>query len=147
MIFKSLKKQVECMLKMGWNNVYQAPKVNICNILHPKLDLVPKNLVEASFLKIYYFFVLVSITIDIPSRREWSQVTKWYWRFSPVSLVNIDLQKSNLHQMNYWKAYFLAFSIKNIQNVIMVGPRNSNLPAKKYGGPCRCWRSVVWIVT
>ena len=30
-------------------------------------------------------------------------------------LKDIDLQKTNLHQRNYWKAYFLAYFIQNIQ--------------------------------
>ena len=53
MIFENPEKQVEGMLKMGLNDIYWALKVNICSILHSKLDLAPKNLVEASFLIIY----------------------------------------------------------------------------------------------
>ena len=35
--------------------------------------------------------------------------------------------------MNYWKVYFLAFSIQNVQNVTMVAPRDSNVRSKR---PC-----------
>ena len=104
-----------------------------------KLDQAPKNLVEVSFLIIYTPFLLASITIDIPGTRGWSKVAKWYWRFSPVSLIKIDLQKTNLHQMNHWKVYFLAYFIINIPKVNMVGPRDSNVLTKTYGGFCNVW--------
>ena len=38
--------------------------------------------------------------------------------------------------MNYWKVYFLAYFIQNIQKVNMVGPWDSNVTVKTYGGPC-----------
>ena len=137
MSFKNLKNQVEGMLRMGYNDVYWALKVNICSLLLQKFNLVPKNLVEASFLIIYTPILLVSIKIDIPGTKVWSKVAKLYWRSCPVSLIKIDLQKTNLHQKNYWKVYFLAYFIQNIQKVNMVGPMDSNMPTKTYGGPCK----------
>ena len=58
------------------------------------------------------------------------------WLFFPVSLVKINLQKSNKHQMNHWKIYFLAYFITKIQKVNMVSHKDSNVRAKRYGGPC-----------
>ena len=69
MSFKNLKNQVEGMLRMGYNDVYWALKVNICSLLLQKFNLVPKNLVEASFLIIYTPILLVSIKIDIPGTK------------------------------------------------------------------------------
>ena len=69
MSFKNLKNQVEGMLKVGYDDVYRALKVNICSLLHPKFNLVPKNLVEASFLIIYTPILLVSIKSDIPGTK------------------------------------------------------------------------------
>ena len=109
----------------------------------PKIIPSTKNLVEVSFLIIYTSFLLVSITIDIPVTWVWSKVAKRYWRLYPVSLMKIDLQKTNLHQMNYWQVYFLAHIIQNIQKVNMVGPRDSNVLAKTYGGPCRTFHDSV----
>ena len=123
----------EC--KKGENNVYWALKVNICSLLHLKLNLAPKTLVETSFLIIYIPFLLVSITIDIPGTRVWSKVEKWYWRFFPVSLLKIDLQKTNLHQMNQWKVFFLAYFIINIPKVNIVGPSaDQNIWRTLYNG-------------
>ena len=57
--------------------------------------------------------------------------------FSQVSLVKIELQKDNLHQMNYWKVYILVCLIKIFQKVNMVGPVDKNVRPKRYGGPCK----------
>ena len=57
--------------------------------------------------------------------------------FSSVSLEKIKLKKNNLHQMNYWKVYFLAYLIKNVQKVNMVAPMYKNVWSKRYGGPCK----------
>ena len=42
--------------------------------------------------------------------------------------------------MKYWKVYFLAYLIKNIQKVNVVGPVDKNERPKRYGGPCRVRR-------
>ena len=55
----------------------------------------------------------------------------------PVTLVKIEVQESNLHQMNHKKVYFLTCFIQNIQNHSMVGCRALNERAILYGPPCR----------
>ena len=72
------------MLKMGLNDVFWALKVKICNLLHPKLDLAPKNLVKTSFLIIYTPFLLLSIIIDTyPRYKDVKQSCKVTLKISP----------------------------------------------------------------
>ena len=108
MTFKNPKNQFEGIIKVGWNNNNRALKVNICSFYTQKScwGLISDLL---------HPFLRVAIIIDIPGIRVWSKVAKWYWRFSPTFLLKIDLQKTNLHQMDYWKVYFLAYFVKNIQ--------------------------------
>ena len=54
-----------------------------------------------------------------------------------VTLKKHELQKSNLHQLNHLKVYFLAYFMQNSQKLNMVGYTASNMWPKRYGGPCR----------
>ena len=53
-----------------------------------------------------------------------------------VTLIKYELQKSNLHQMNHLKVYFLTYFMQNSQKLNMVGYTASNMWPKRYGGPC-----------
>ena len=53
-----------------------------------------------------------------------------------VTLIKYELQKSNLHQMNHLKVYFLAYFMQNSQKLNMVGYTASNMWPKRYEGPC-----------
>ena len=60
-----------------------------------------------------------------------------FWYFFPVTLVKVEIQESNLHQMNHKKVYFLTCLMQNFQKINMVGCRALNDRANHYGQPCR----------
>ena len=64
------------------------------------------------------------------------KVAKSFLTLFPVTLVKIEVQESNLHQMNHKKVYFLTCFIKNVQKLHMVGCRALNERANHYGPPC-----------
>ena len=52
--------------------------------------------------------------------------------FLPVPLVEIELQKRALHQMNNQNLYFLANLMQNIQKLNMRGPRKGMIQQHKH---------------
>ena len=45
-------------------------------------------------------------------------------------------EKSNLHQINSQKVYFVTCFMKNVQKIISVGYKAQNVCPEIYGGPC-----------
>ena len=66
------------------------------------------------------------------------KVAKSFLTLFPVTLVKVEVQESNLHQMNHKKVYFLTCFMQNIQKPNMVGSRALNDRSNHYGPPCKC---------
>ena len=64
------------------------------------------------------------------------KVAKSFLTLFPVTLVKVEVQESNLHQMNHKKVYFLTCFMQNIQKPNMVGSRALNDRSNHYGPPC-----------
>ena len=64
------------------------------------------------------------------------KVAKSFVTLFPVTLVKVEVQESNLHQMNHKKVYFLTCFMQNIQKPNMVGSRALNVRSNHYGPPC-----------
>ena len=64
------------------------------------------------------------------------KVAKSFLTLFPVTLVKVEVQESNLHQMNHKKVYFLTCFMQNIQKLNMVGSIALNDRANHYGPPC-----------
>ena len=71
------------------------------------------------------------------------KVAKSFLTLFPVTLVQVEVQESTLHQMNHKKVYFLTCFIKNVQKLHMVGCRALNERANHYGPPCNTLQNVV----
>ena len=65
------------------------------------------------------------------------KVAKSFLTLLPVTLVEIEVQESNLHQMNHKKVYFLTHFMQNVQKLHMGGGRALNDRANHYGPPCK----------
>ena len=64
------------------------------------------------------------------------KVAKPFLTFFPVTLVKVEVQESNLHQMSHKKVLFLTCSMQNVQKLNMVGSRTLNDCPNHYGPPC-----------
>ena len=64
------------------------------------------------------------------------KVAKSFLTLFSVTLVKVEVQESNLHQMNHKKVYFLTCFMQNIQKPNMVGSRALNVRSNHYGTPC-----------
>ena len=60
-----------------------------------------------------------------------------------VTLVKVEVQESNLHEMSHKKVYFLTCFMQNIQKPNMVGSRALNDRANHYGPPCKCCKAGI----
>ena len=56
-----------------------------------------------------------------------SKVAKLFSTLLVITWVKIELQKSNLHQINHLKVYFVTCFMQNIQKLTMVGCIASNV--------------------
>ena len=65
------------------------------------------------------------------------KVAKSFLTLLPVTLVKIEVQESNLHQMNHKKVYFLTCFMQNIQKPNILGSRALNVRSNHYGPPCK----------
>ena len=65
------------------------------------------------------------------------KLAKSFLTLFSVTLVKIEVQESNLHQINNKKVYFLTYFMQNIQKLNMVGSRALNDRPNHYGPPCR----------
>ena len=65
------------------------------------------------------------------------KVAKSFLTLFPVTLVKVEVQESNLHQINHKKVYFFTCFMQNVQKLNMVGSRALNDRANHYGPPCR----------
>ena len=65
------------------------------------------------------------------------KVAKTLLTLFPLTLVKVEVQESNLHQMNHKKVYFLTCFMQNIQKPNMVGSRALNDHSNHHGPPCR----------
>ena len=90
------------------------------------LDYEFKKLTFRSFL-----LVLNHMRIKVACKEAKSFLTLF-----PVTLVKVEVQESNLHQINHKKVYFLTCFMQNLQKPIMVGSRALNDRANHYGPPC-----------
>ena len=82
------------------------------------------------------------------------KVAKSFLTLFPVTLVKVEVQESNLHQMNHKKVYFLTCFMQNVQKLNMVGSRALNDRSNHYGPPCNVekhsrtpshnWKDLVW---
>ena len=91
------------------------------------LDYEFKKLTFRSFL-----LVLNHMRIKVACK-----VAKSFLTLFPVTLVKVEIQESNLHQMNPKKVYFLTRFMQNVQKLHKVGCRALNDWANHYGPPCR----------
>ena len=64
------------------------------------------------------------------------KVAKSFLTLFPVTLVKVEVQESNLHQMNHKKVYFLTCFMQNIQKPNMVGSIALNDRSNHFGPPC-----------
>ena len=64
------------------------------------------------------------------------KVAKSFLTLFSVTLVKVEVQESNLHQMNHKKVYFLTHFMQNVQKLHMGGGRALNDRANHYGPPC-----------
>ena len=64
------------------------------------------------------------------------QISKIISDTFPVTVVEVEVQESSLHQMNHKKVYFLTFFMQNVQKLNMVGSRALNYRPNHYGPPC-----------
>ena len=71
------------------------------------------------------------------------KVAKSFLTLLPVTLVKIEVQESNLHQMNHKKVYFLTHFMQNVQKLHKVGCRALNDWANHYGPPCKENKSLL----
>ena len=65
------------------------------------------------------------------------KVAKSFLTLFPVTLVKVEVQESNLYQMNQKKVYFLTCFVQNVQKFNMVGCRALNGCPNHYGPPCK----------
>ena len=70
------------------------------------------------------------------------KVAKSFLTLFPVTLVKVEVQESNLLQMNCKKVYFLACFMQNVQKSNMVGSRALNDWANHYGPPCKAEKEI-----
>ena len=100
----------------------------------------PKNLILHWYYQgcdIFSSFLLV-LNHTCQSRiKVVCKVAKSFLTLFPVTLVKVEVQESNLHQMNHKKVYFLTCFMQNIQKPNMVGSRALNVRSNHYGPPCK----------
>ena len=65
------------------------------------------------------------------------KVAKSFLTLFLVILVKVEVQESNLYQMNQKKVYFLTCFVQNTQNPNVRGNRALNDRANHYGPPCK----------
>ena len=65
------------------------------------------------------------------------KVAKSFLTLFSVTLVKVEVQESNLHQMNHKKVYFLTCFMQNIQKPNILGSRALNVRSNHYGPPCK----------
>ena len=112
-------------IKKGWK----------CHIL--RNFSVGLNFLDYEFKKLTFRPFLLVLNHICQSRIKVAcKVAKSFLTLFPVTLVMVEVQKSNLHQMNHKKVYFLTCFIKNVQKLHMVGCRALNECAILYGPPC-----------
>ena len=70
------------------------------------------------------------------------KVPKSFLTLFPVTLVKVEIQESNLHQMNPKKVYFLTRFMQNVQKLHMGGGRALNDWANHYGPPCTLFQLI-----
>ena len=75
------------------------------------------------------------------------KVPKSFLTLFPVTLVKVEIQESNLHQMNPKKVYFLTRFMQNVQKLHKVGCRALNDWANHYGPPCSWSTKAKWVAT
>ena len=64
------------------------------------------------------------------------KVAKSFFTLFPVALVKVEVQESNIHQINHLKAYLMTCFLQNVHKVTMVGCTDQNICPETYGGPC-----------
>ena len=101
------------------------------------------NFLDYEFKKLTFRPFLLVLNHICQSRIKVAcKVAKSFLTLLPVTLVKIEVQESNLHQMNHKKVYFLTCFMQNIQKPNMVGSRALNDRANHYGPPCKLGNSI-----
>ena len=63
------------------------------------------------------------------------KVEKCFLKLFHVTLIKIELQKSNLHQMIHGKVYFLTCFMQNVKKLNILSSTVPDLQPERYGGP------------
>ena len=64
------------------------------------------------------------------------KVAKSFSTLFPLTLVKVELQERNLHQIKHKKVYFFTCFMQNVQKLKMAGCRALNEQSILYGPPC-----------
>ena len=112
--------------KMTWKSIY---------LIHNPKNLSPHW--NYQVFDIFSPFLLVLNHICQSRIKVACKVAKSFLTLFSVTLVKVEVQESNLHQMNHKKVYFLTCFMQNIQKPSMVGSRALNDQANHYGPPCK----------
>ena len=97
-------------IKKGWK----------CHIL--RNFSVGLNFLDYEFKKLTFRPFLLVLNHICQSRIKVAcKVAKSFLTLFPVTLVKVEVQESNLHQMNHKKVYFLTHFMQNVQKLHMGG--------------------------